>query len=86
MSRFQKSIFIGGILLSLFCGPAMAQSDLAARWEPGVPGPPAGAGFLETGPRVGKRSDSLEVVTTNLLPGYLRNNGIPYSARTTVTE
>ena len=28
----------------------------------------------------------LEVVTTNLRPGYLRKNGVPYSARTTVTE
>ena len=28
----------------------------------------------------------LEVVTTNLRPGYLRKNGVPYSARTTVRE
>jgi hypothetical protein len=26
------------------------------------------------------------VVTTNLLPGYLRKNGVPYSANATVTE
>jgi hypothetical protein len=25
-------------------------------------------------------------MTTNLLPGYLRKNGIPFSGRTTVTE
>jgi hypothetical protein len=62
------------------------QGYSAARWEPGVPPPPAGAGFVGTGPRVGTRSRSLEVVTTNLLPGYLRKNGVPYSARTTVTE
>jgi len=29
---------------------------------------------------------SLKVVTTNLLPGYLQTNGVPYGARTTMTE
>jgi len=29
---------------------------------------------------------SLKVVTTKLKPGYLRKNGVPYSANTTVTE
>jgi hypothetical protein len=29
---------------------------------------------------------SLKVVTTNLLPGYLRKNGAPYSDKTSVTE
>jgi hypothetical protein len=29
---------------------------------------------------------SLKVVTTNLLPGYLRKNGVPYSANAVVTE
>ena len=29
---------------------------------------------------------SLEVVTTNLAPGYLRPNGVPYSERTVVKE
>jgi hypothetical protein len=28
----------------------------------------------------------LKVVTTHLLPGYLRKNGVPYSANTVVTE
>ena len=32
------------------------------------------------------RTGNLKVVTTNLKPGYLRRNGAPYSARTTVTE
>ena len=62
------------------------QGFSAARWEPGAPPPPAGAGFLGTGPRVGTKSRSLEVVTTNLRPGYLRKNGVPYSGSTTVTE
>jgi hypothetical protein len=29
---------------------------------------------------------SLKVVTTKMKPGYLRKNGVPYSARTTLTE
>jgi hypothetical protein len=29
---------------------------------------------------------SLKVVTTHLKPGYLRKNGVPYSANTTLTE
>jgi hypothetical protein len=29
---------------------------------------------------------SLKVITTRLRPGYLRKNGVPYSASTTVTE
>ncbi len=32
------------------------------------------------------RSGSLKVVTTNLRPGYLRKNGIPYSANAVLTE
>jgi len=32
------------------------------------------------------RSGSLKVTTTNLRPGFLRKNGVPYSNKTTVTE
>jgi hypothetical protein len=32
------------------------------------------------------RGGSLKVVTTNLRPGYLRKNGVPYSANAVVTE
>lgn len=32
------------------------------------------------------RGGSLRVVTTNLRPGYLRKNGVPYSADTALTE
>lgn len=28
----------------------------------------------------------MKVTTTNLRPGYLRKNGVPYSEKTTVTE
>lgn len=39
---------------------------------------PAGRGSAPVG--------SLKVVTTRLRPGYLRKNGVPYSANTTLTE
>ena len=32
------------------------------------------------------KAGSLKVVTTHLTPGYLRKNGVPYSANTVVTE
>jgi hypothetical protein len=32
------------------------------------------------------RNGNLKVVTVNLRPGYLRKNGVPYSADTTLTE
>jgi hypothetical protein len=32
------------------------------------------------------RAGDLKVVTTHLLPGYLRKNGVPYSANTILTE
>jgi hypothetical protein len=50
------------------------QGDSIAQWEP------AGSG------RGQAKSGDLKVVTTHLLPGYLRTNGVPYSANTTVTE
>ena len=37
-------------------------------------------------PRVPPRTGSLNVVTNQLRPGYLRRNGVPYSADTTMTE
>jgi hypothetical protein len=55
------------------------QGTSAARWEfvrtkipPHVPGPIQGG--------------SLKVVTTNMRPGYLRRNGVPYSATALLTE
>lgn len=50
-----------------------------------LPSPPGG--FPRPGPGAGPSAGgSLEVVTTNLAPGYLRKNGVPYSEQTTVTE
>jgi hypothetical protein len=58
-----------------------------AQWE-GVargPGPPDFTP-IALNPREGTQGRSLEVLTTNLRPGYLRRNGVPYSARTTLRE
>jgi hypothetical protein len=61
------------------------QGQSVARWEPGQA--PAAAGLaVGTSARWGNRSQSLEVVTTNLREGYLRKNGVPYSDQTTLTE
>ena len=49
------------------------QGDSPARWDGGGRGAAPGTG-------------SLVVNTTNLRPGYLRKNGVPYSATTTMTE
>jgi hypothetical protein len=61
------------------------QGYSVARWDPGVGPSPTNLGF-GAGNRIGMRSRTLEVVTTNLLPGYLRRNGVPYSGRATVNE
>jgi len=67
-------------------GPSF-QGDSVAKWE-GIQRGPGAPDFLPIGlnPREGTRGRSLEVVTTNLRPGYLRKNGVPYSGRTTVRE
>ena len=54
-------------------GPATWQGTSNARWETATGGAAAGAG-------------SLTVVTTNVRPGYLRRNGVPYSGDVSVTE
>jgi hypothetical protein len=63
------------------------QGYSTARWEvPAngvVPPPPFALGVQ---PRAGAQGRSLEVQTMQLRPGYLRKNGIPYSADATVTE
>lgn len=61
------------------------QGYSAANWEKaprgtGTPSPGLGA------VRVGTQGRSIEVVTTQLRPGYLRKNGAPYSANALVRE
>src|SRR4030095_9223392 len=55
------------------------QGVSAARWQGGG----GGGGRRGAG---SPRGGSLKVVTTNLRPGYLRRNGVPYSANARVTE
>jgi hypothetical protein len=59
-------------------GPPSWQGDSVAQWE----GPAARARGAAPSPASG----SLKVVTTNLRPGYLRKNGVPYSGDTVLTE
>ena len=60
-------------------GPATWQGDSVAQWETplGARGTAAGAA---------PKSGSLKVVTRRLRPGYLRKNGVPYSANAVLTE
>jgi hypothetical protein len=61
------------------------QGYSVAQWEPpvrGVQSPQQGLGAT----REGARGRSLEVVTTQLRPGYLRKNGPPYGANTVLKE
>jgi hypothetical protein len=62
------------------------QGYSVAKWEQS-PRPAAGAGlFIGLAPRAGASNRTLEVVTTQLRPGYLRKNGVPFSAETRVNE
>ena len=62
------------------------QGTSIARWE-SPPRSLAGSTIpLGLGSRAGTDSRTLEVTTTRIRPGYLRKNGVPFSADTTVTE
>lgn len=61
------------------------QGVSAAKWTMPTQLDPQTIG-LGLAPRFNSRSRSLEVTTTNLRPGYLRKNGIPYSDKTRVQE
>jgi len=41
---------------------------------------------MHSSSRDGARFGTLKTVTTNLRPGYLRKNGVPYSERAVFTE
>jgi len=56
-------------------GAASWQGDSVAQWE--------AAGRGRGAPPT---NGNLKVVTTNMRPGYLRKNGVPYSAAATLTE
>jgi hypothetical protein len=58
------------------------QGQSVALWDRGD-SPMARGGFF---PGAVARGGSLKVVTTNMKPGYLRKNGVPYSADAAMTE
>lgn len=65
-------------------GPSL-QGYSVAMWEgPGFGG--GGRGFGARTPTGPPKTGTLKVVTTNLTPGYLRKNGVPYSDRAVLTE
>ncbi len=55
-------------------GPRTWQGDTAAEW------------IVRGGGRGSPRFGTLKTVTTNLRPGYLRKNGVPYSEQAVFTE
>jgi hypothetical protein len=61
------------------------QGYSAAKWEGPLTGSNPPVPFVPA-PRLGAKSRSLEVVTTQLRPGYLRKNGVPYSDKTVLKE
>jgi hypothetical protein len=72
-------------------GAPTRQGDSVADWETSGGGRGGRGGGGGRGGAGGARSQepsdaSLKVVTTNLLGGYLRKNGVPYSEKTTLTE
>jgi hypothetical protein len=63
------------------------QGFSVARWWERPPAPALGRGLpLGLGPRAGTQGRTLEVTTTQIRPGYLRKNGVPFSDNATVTE
>jgi hypothetical protein len=95
-ARGEVEWFETGIRAPAPSGPAQWQGYSVAAWE--IAADPAVthaavffAGGLGTGPNgagmaLPGRFGSLHAVTTRLKPGYLRKNGVPYSASAVVTE
>jgi len=62
------------------------QGTSIARWESPPRGTAGNTIPLGLGARAGTDNRTLEVTTTRIRPGYLRKNGVPFSADATVTE
>jgi hypothetical protein len=66
------------------------QGDSIAQWQTPRPNVPIMLRTVDRtaggGPARAPTGGSLKVVTTHLRPGYLRKNGVPYSASTVLTE
>ena len=61
------------------------QGQSAARWVT-PPRPAGGPGLAGAGAGPARAGGYLDVRTTNLAPGWLRRNGVPYSEDTVLTE
>ena len=72
----QTRLFKFGNAAPASTGPRTWQGVTTAQWN--IAGGGRGRGA--------QRSGSLKTVTTQLRPGYLRKNGVPYSANTVYTE
>jgi hypothetical protein len=62
------------------------QGYSVANWERPAQGPEAPDPIGIFSRRIANKGRSLEVTTSDLRPGYLRKNGVPYSEQTTVRE
>ena len=77
-----------GISLAQWQSPQLTRnytSKISAQ-DPDTPGFPGIGNTRQQIVDARKLGGTMKVVTTNLRPGYLRNNGVPYSANTVVTE
>ena len=77
-----------GISLAQWQSPQLTRaytSKLSAQ-DPNTPGFPGIGNARTATPDTRRLGGSMKVVTTNLRPGYLRNNGVPYSGNTVLTE
>ncbi|HLF12681.1 MAG TPA: hypothetical protein VJA26_15875 [Gammaproteobacteria bacterium] len=66
-------------------GARSLQGHSAAQWVRPLP-PPGGPGLGGAGGGRQRMGGYLKVTTTNLLPGWLRRNGVPYSEDAVLTE
>ena len=66
-------------------GPATLQGDSVAVWETPRGAGGGGGGRAGAAPAKPKFGD-LKVATTHIKPGYLRKNGVPFSAQAELTE
>ena len=67
-------------------GGKEAQAPIAQTDAPSLQGYSVAAWEVAATGRGQPRAGNLIVTTTHLLPGYLRKNGVPYSANTVLTE
>jgi hypothetical protein len=84
--HFQTPAPPGATLAPTNPGPRTLQGYSAAEWQRSVGFDAFGIGLTPERGQAPPRWGSLKVVTTNMAPGWLRRNGVPYSERTTLTE